>query len=234
MLAQRATITRLHVDARLPVDVVAALLAPAGAPTPNPTGGPPCVRVHASVTGIDITMRRWPSGPRRALVPLATPAQTPTTPMPMPMPMPMPVQVQLPAPAPEATAGPAAAKMAALWSAVAVAVAIEAHASRVVLEAAPPTAMTLDDRTPGLDVRWPHPHDPLTHTETHTQTYTHRHTYRHRNRHKHPPYTCMFVGRVDTRMLTGCLCDDSRRCSCCRCRRTGIPTWTARASRAAT
>jgi hypothetical protein len=176
MLAQRATITRLHVDARLPVDVVAALLAPAGAPTPNPTGGPPCVRVHASVTGIDITMRRWPSGPRRALVPLATPAQTPTTPMPMPMPMPMPVQVQVPAPAPEATAGPAAAKMAALWSAVAVAVAIEAHASRVVLEAAPPTAMTLDDRTPGLDVRWPHPHDHShthrdAHTDIHTQTY---------------------------------------------------------------
>ena len=129
MYAQRAAIEVAQAEVRVPAELVRAALDE-GAPVPPDA----VVRCMAVLNGIDASVLRWPTGPRRM------------DPLPRPPPPPA---------APASTRAAAGGVPASLRRFAAVAVHLDAHMyhTHVLMEASPPTAMTTDDITPALEVR---------------------------------------------------------------------------------
>ena len=129
MYAQRAAIEVAQAEVRVPAELVRAALDD-GAPVPPDA----VVRCMAVLNGVDASVLRWPTGPRRM----------------DPLPRPPPPHAAPPASARAPTRG----VPASLRRFAAVAVHVDAHMyhTHVLMEASPPTAMTTDDITPALEV----------------------------------------------------------------------------------
>ena len=129
MYAQRAEFKLLQAEVAVPVPTVIALVDP-GVDLLTPAGG----RATVVMDGIDVTFRRFAATLRRT--PLSFPAP----------PAPSTVKPALP---PDSSPSPWWHRFITLHVTAGVTIS-NVHA---VMEATPPTAMTMSDETPGLEVR---------------------------------------------------------------------------------